>query len=110
MPFAGRPHAEKKKNLCGSSYLADSSYSIYQVTDAGLAHLSPLTKLSVLNLRDTEVSAAGLLHLRGLTKLRILDLQNTRVTDAAIAELRNDMPRVRIVTRPRGGPDHRARD
>ena len=48
----------------GTASQLDSSLS-----DAGLAHLKGLTKLSHLDLTDTQVTDAGLVHLKGLTKL-----------------------------------------
>ena len=43
-------------------------------SDAGLVHLEGLTNLTILDLRDTQVTDPGLVHLKGLTKLSKLDL------------------------------------
>jgi Leucine-rich repeat (LRR) protein len=58
------------------------------VTDAGLTHLEPLTKLRTLSLEGaSQVSDAGLAHLAKLTSLTYLDLAGTRITDAGLAHL-----------------------
>lgn len=59
-----------------------------QVTDAGLLHLTGVTKLNVLDLDNTQVTDAGLSHLKGLTKLEWLYLHNTQVTDAGLLHLK----------------------
>jgi Leucine-rich repeat (LRR) protein len=58
------------------------------VGDAGLNHLSGLTRLQELNLVETAVTGAGLLHLKGMTKLQSLRLDKTKVTDAGMAHLK----------------------
>jgi len=50
----------------------------------------------VLELRGTEITDAGLVHLTGLTKLQWLHLRNTRVTDAGVNELKKALPKVTI--------------
>jgi len=63
-----------------------------QVTDAGLAALTPFTKLRKLQLQKTSLTDAGLEHLGKLTSLEILNLYGTAVTDAGLlhlADLRN---------------------
>jgi hypothetical protein len=57
------------------------------LSDTGLSHLTGLTNLSELCVRDTRVTDAGLLNLKGLTNLRILFLDGNRVTDAGLAHL-----------------------
>ena len=42
-----------------------------------VSHLYRLTKLSLLDLRHTEITDAGLFHLLGLTQLSSLYLNNT---------------------------------
>jgi hypothetical protein len=67
------------------------SLSLYlkgtKVSDAGLAHLRPLTWLHDLDLRDTKVADAGLTHLAPLGDLWQLDLSGTNVTDAGLGHL-----------------------
>jgi len=63
-----------------------------KVTDAGLAALTPFTKLRKLQLQNTALSDAGLEHLGKLVSLEILNLYGTGVTDAGLkhlARLRN---------------------
>ena len=57
-------------------------------TDAGLAHLSAMTNLSELYLDETQITDAGLVHLKGLTKLKKLNLSYTKVTDAGLVHLK----------------------
>jgi len=65
-------------------------------TDAGLAHLKGLTKLTLLDLRHTQVTDAGLAHLTGLAKLTSLDVRGTKVTDAGVKELQQALPSLKI--------------
>jgi len=58
------------------------------VTDAGLANLPSLANLQELNLSYTKVGNAGLIHLLPLRKLRGLQLAGTNVSDAGLAQLR----------------------
>jgi hypothetical protein len=60
-----------------------------QLTDGGLAHLTSMTSLRVLELGSTQISDAGLLNFRGLTSLRRLDLSGTQITDAGLAHLKH---------------------
>ena len=55
--------------------------------DAGMAHLSSLTKLRSLSIVGTAVSDAGLPAIARITSLRSLYLGKTRVTDAGLASL-----------------------
>lgn len=59
---------------------------VYELTDVGIAQLSTLTAMRVLNLAGTGVTDAGLSALSSMTELRELYLWETRVTDA-LAEL-----------------------
>ncbi len=63
-------------------------FSGERLTDAGLAHLKPLTSLKALSLTGTQVTDAGLAHLKPLTNLQTLYLDGTQVTDAGLAHLK----------------------
>jgi hypothetical protein len=58
-----------------------------RVTDAGLVHLSRLTRLERLILAGQLVSDAGLAHLADLTALQVVGLSGTRVTGIGLAHL-----------------------
>jgi hypothetical protein len=95
-----------------------------QVTDQGLAHLKPCTKLrllllndtkcvtdggceliselpnlEVLSLRHTEVTDAGMRHLEKLTKLTYLDLNGGTVTGVGRERLQMAIPNCSIRVR-----------
>src|SRR3954469_21009327 len=57
------------------------------VTDAGLANIAGLTNLTHLHLEKTAISDAGLVHLKNLTNLTYLNLYSTSVTDAGLSNL-----------------------
>ena len=58
----------------------DRGSGISPITDAGLAHLSKLTKLKKLGLYRTCITDAGLKHLSGLANLETLSLNRTKIT------------------------------
>ena len=60
----------------------------HRPSDIGLARLKGLTKLSELDLLETQVTDAGLVHLKGLTNLSDVDLRGTRVSDAGLVHLK----------------------
>ena len=60
----------------------------WRFTDAGLASVSRLSQLMLLDLSGTQVTDAGMEHLKGLTHLQWLSLDNTQVTDAGLANLK----------------------
>ncbi|MEK7793705.1 MAG: c-type cytochrome domain-containing protein [Candidatus Hydrogenedentota bacterium] len=57
------------------------------VTDAGLAALTKLPKLTALHLENTKVGDAGLASLAGLSNLEYLNLYGTQVGDAGVQQL-----------------------
>lgn len=65
--------------------------------DAGLANLKGLTKLSTLELGETQITDAGLVHLKDLTNLTELYLYRTHVTDAGVKELEQALPSLKII-------------
>lgn len=68
------------------------------ITDDGLAHLSKLTNLVELTLSNTSVSDAGLHHLYSLDNLEVLDLSETEVSNDAIRSLVKRFPDCTILT------------
>ena len=62
------------------------------ITDAGLIHLSKLTKLNKLGLYRTCITDEGLKHLSGLTNLESLSLNKTKITGAGFAYLNKLAP------------------
>ena len=56
-----------------------------------------MTGLKRLDLKTTRITDAGLLHLTGLTRLEHLDLAfSTTITDAGIASLKEALPALEI--------------
>jgi len=58
-----------------------------KLTDAGMIHLSRLTKLQRLSLGGTDVGDPGLPAIGRITSLTSLNLGGTRVTDAGLSSL-----------------------
>src|SRR3954467_8730829 len=58
-----------------------------QATDADLAELKNLPKISQLNLANTSITDAGLANISNLTNLTHLHLEKTAITDAALPHL-----------------------
>jgi WD40 repeat protein len=70
--------------------LADLALSSSPITDEGLRQISVLSKLTVLQLGNCEqVGDAGVQHLSELTKLRSLHLYGTSITDDGLSHLKN---------------------
>jgi hypothetical protein len=67
-----------------------------RVTDASLAKLSAFADLLYLDLRVTQVTDAGLVHLKRLTKLKAIGLESTRVTQAGMKELKRSLPSLKL--------------
>ena len=65
-------------------------------SDAELAHLKSMTRLSFLSVRSTQISDAGLECLKALTQLSFVDLHGTRVTDVGVKELQQALPNLTI--------------
>lgn len=59
------------------------------VTDAGLAALGPMRRLTRLHLDGLGITDAGLARLTGLTRLEYLNLRGTSVNDKGIPQLRS---------------------
>ncbi|MGH7792729.1 MAG: hypothetical protein ACREOB_10505, partial [Thermodesulfobacteriota bacterium] len=60
-----------------------------QITDAGLAYLTGMTKLKELSLTSTKISDAGLIHLQWLAELESLWLPGNQITDTGLAYLKS---------------------
>jgi hypothetical protein len=75
--------------LANMEYLDLGIYSDEGIpcTDAGLAHLSGLTRLRWLRLAGSKVTDAGLKHLSGMQELTHLSLDRCEVTNAGLALL-----------------------
>ncbi|MCH8829091.1 MAG: hypothetical protein IID45_05890, partial [Planctomycetes bacterium] len=58
-----------------------------QITDKGLESLAGLDNLTSLDLNNTAVTDKGLEHLKTLTNLTSIDLGDTRITDAGLKKL-----------------------
>ena len=55
-----------------------------------------MSELNMLDLNFTQVTDAGLVHLTGLTKLKDLRLVGTQVTDQGVSELQKTLPNVQV--------------
>jgi beta-lactamase regulating signal transducer with metallopeptidase domain/peroxiredoxin len=58
-----------------------------QITDKGLEHLAKLTNLERLSLAETGISDAGLARIKRLPRLTMLNLYRVSITDAAMAHI-----------------------
>ncbi|WP_426751631.1 hypothetical protein [Myxococcus sp. Y35] len=99
---------ENLRALAGLTRLRSLTLDKTSVSDAGLAHLLKLSTLRDLYLENTRVSDAGLKHLPVLN-LRRVHLRGTQVTKEGVAWLRDQCPKLRILsafaqyTSPRAG-------
>ncbi len=89
-------HCTRQSSLTDRSPIWRFLLKDTQITDAGLAHLEGLTKLSGLFVSSTQVSDAGLAHLKRLTKLTSLGLRQTQVTDGGVNQLKQVLPSLSI--------------
>ena len=62
------------------------------VTDAGLAKLSALTKLTSLQLDTVDLADGGVAHVAAFKGLQQLDLYHTLVTDKGYLQLKQALP------------------
>ena len=72
------------------------NFSLTQITDAGLVHLTELTNTQTLYLWSTPSTDQALAHLKGMTNLQTLSLGSTQITDAGFAELQKALPNCEI--------------
>ena len=90
-PGAGPPGPTWLRKLLGDDLFTTVVNVVLfssSATDADLEHLTGLTQLQMLNIRNTKVTTAGLVHLKGLAKLNSLALWDTKVTDAGLESLK----------------------
>ena len=66
------------------------------ITDAGLAAITDLSNLELLELESTQISDAGISYLKTMKKLRDVDLEATQVTPAGIRMLQKALPKASI--------------
>ncbi len=55
--------------------------------DSAMSNLTPLNRLRLLYIIDTDVNDPGLAYLKGLNQLHTLELTGTKVTDEGICDL-----------------------
>jgi hypothetical protein len=83
--------------LAGMTGLEYLSLESTKATDADVAHLAVLAKLTHLDLGyNSGVTDAGLKHLTGLRRLAGLRLYETKVTDDGVAELKRSLPKLTV--------------
>jgi internalin A len=58
------------------------------LSDEDLATFKRLSSLYYLDLQSTKVTDAGMVHIKGLPSLRVLSLRGTRVSDAGLVHLK----------------------
>jgi len=69
-----------------------------EITDEGLAQLTGLAKLWVLDLKhNRQITDAGLIHLARLANLNTLVLVGTQVTDEGVEKLEEELPNCTII-------------
>ena len=86
------------RRLLGDDFFdpVSQAYLSKNTSDNDLEHLNALTRLRILDLRDSQVTDAGLEHLKGMPNLRWLYLQDTYVTDQGIKKLQQALPNCKI--------------
>lgn len=75
-------------NLAYLSRLTWLSINSRYVTDAGLVHVARFTTLENLDLGGAPITDRGLIHLRSLTRLEALNLPETQVRGPGLRDLR----------------------
>lgn len=73
--------------------------STSQITGKGLSELKDLPNLHVVQLIGTLTRDEDLQYLKFLSRLVLLDLKDTKITDAGVAELKKALPNCKIVRR-----------
>jgi hypothetical protein len=67
-----------------------------KVTDAGLVHLKPFTRLRKLSLFQTQVSDQGIAQLKLMGSLEVLLIGGSKITPLGAEELQKALPKVRF--------------
>lgn len=80
---------EQLELLCEFPDITYLSLGSTQIGDAGMAHVSCLSKLQGLNLHRSQVGNVGLLSLKKLKHLVHLPMGETRVNDAGLVHLQD---------------------
>jgi uncharacterized membrane protein/mono/diheme cytochrome c family protein len=71
-----------------SGHLTWLNLSGSKISNAGLKHLAPLSKLNRLNLSNTKITDGGLSQISGLSNLEYLNLYNCQVSDLGMVHLK----------------------
>jgi phosphate/sulfate permease len=84
----------------GDSLLPDRIGSVYltgsNCTDSDLEILTGLSKLSILQLENTQVTDKGLTHLQKLPNLKVVCLGGTKVTEEGIKTFQTVLPNCKV--------------
>jgi hypothetical protein len=87
-------------DLVGASYFGNVIAVEFDpastATDETFEHVGRLTELRGLDLRKLNVSDAELAHLKGLTKLSRLRLMSTDASEAGVKRLETALPRLKV--------------
>ncbi len=67
-----------------------------KLSDAGLAHLTPIANLGRLELRGVPITDASVPRLASFAQLKELDVAKTGMTPAGLAELKKALPHAKI--------------
>jgi hypothetical protein len=82
--------------LAGLRRLSSLTLCGVPITDAGLADVARIESLTSLDLTSTRVTDAGVQHLHQLKQLRTLVLHETAVTAGRISQLENEIPNLHV--------------
>lgn len=83
-------------NLAGLSRITSLNLRNTDVSDAGVRHLEPLSSMQTLVLDNTPVSDEGIQHLKRMHKLEILYLHGTQITDEGVETL-SQLPALQLL-------------
>jgi len=92
LQFYGSPiSAAGFENIGAITYLKDLYFNQVDVSDRNLSELRNLTGLTrlILDHNESKITDAGLVHLSGMTRLEWLDLTGCKITGRGLASLKN---------------------